>query len=241
MNNSLLTVFCNFCKRLPWLRPEEKTIDTLTAFMQDAEHDMLTVITALQAHIDLLQAEQTSNQCSVTRFAVLNRSIERIISDLNVLSVISELVQAPRSTNRQSVQGLMLEIAAETQAAFELSNVTLSCTIATGTTLIGNAPALKIMITGMVLAVLHKCKKFETVRIVGLADKKSVSLSFDTGSTAGKGDFQPWQLGELRLIPTNGEGISLAAVEAMARLHHGHLSVSSISNDRRGYKLIFNV
>ena len=40
------------------MSPEEMAMDTLTAFVRDAEHDSLAVVTALQAHIDLLHDEQ---------------------------------------------------------------------------------------------------------------------------------------------------------------------------------------
>jgi len=223
------------------LQTEERTIDTLTAFVRDAEHDVLSVVMALQAHIDLLHDEQKRNHMSVIRFAVLNRAIARIITDITTLAAISELVMTPRSKQKQMLEGLMQEITVETQSAFNISRVALSCNIAAGTILIGNAAALKVMITGMVLAVLHKSHEFETVRIVGLTHKKRVSLSFDIGSEASENVFKPWKLGELRLIPTNGEGVSVAAVDAMARLHDGQLTVRTLSDQRHGYKLIFNV
>jgi hypothetical protein len=241
MNNSILVMLANSWKRVPWLQPEERTIDTLTAFVRDAEHDILSAVMALQAHIDLLHDEQERNHMPVFRFAVLNRAIARIVTDITVLDAISELLLTPRSNQKQMLEGLMQEIAQETQSAFNTSQVLLSCNIATGTTLVGNSGALKVMIRGIVLAVLHKSHEFETVRIVGLTHKKRVSLSFDTGPESIEGVFKPWQLGELRLTPTNGEGISLAAVDAMARFHHGHLSVSTLSDQRHGYRLIFNV
>jgi hypothetical protein len=226
---------------LSLLKPEEKAIDTLTAFVRDAEHDLLSVVTALQAHIDLLYEEQISNHMPVDRFAVLNRSIARLIADTTVLASVSELALAPRSKQKLLLEGLMQEIAAETRSAFSSSQVSLSCEIATGTTLFGNAGSLKVMIKGMVLTVLHKCHKLETVRIVGLTHKKRVSLSFDIGLEAYEGAFEPWQLGELRLIPTNGEGIRLAAVDAMARLQHGQLSVCTAPDLRPRYRLTFRV
>lgn len=133
------------------------------------------------------------------------------------------------------------EIAQETQSAFSSGQVSLFCDIAKDTILIGNVGPLKVMITAMVLAMLHQCHELEVVRIVGLTHKKRVSLSFDIGLEANERVFKPWRLGELRLMPTNGEGINLAAVDAMAPLHHGRLSVSTLSDERHVYRLIFRV
>jgi len=79
----------------------------------------------------------------------------------------------------------------------------------------------------------------ETIRIIGKTDKKNVSLSFDTGTKNKLCKFEPWQLGELRLVPVNGDGISLAAIDAIARLHKGQLSVKSLPNHRHEYRLSF--
>ncbi len=101
----------------------ERSIDTLSAFVKDAEHDILSVITALQAHIDLLHEEQVRNHMSVDRFAILNRSIARIVTDATSLSSVSELAHAPRSKERVILDVLMQEIAAETRSAFSKSQV----------------------------------------------------------------------------------------------------------------------
>jgi len=223
------------------MSPEEMAMDTLTAFVRDAEHDSLAVVTALQAHIDLLHDEQVRNHLPVDRFAVVNRAVARLLANTAVLASISELARAPQSKHKLLLEVLMQEIAAETRSAFSYSQVSLSCQIAPSATLTGNAAPLKSMITEMVLAVLQKCTSSETVRIVGLTDRNSVSLSFDIGMAAKKGAYSPWRLGGLRLMPINGEGISLSAVDAMARLHNGQLSVSNLPNRRHGYKLTFDV
>ncbi|MBY0357055.1 MAG: hypothetical protein K2W82_03565 [Candidatus Obscuribacterales bacterium] len=238
MNDSIIA---KLYKHLPWLQPKRKPIDTLTAFIKDAEHDVLSVVTALQAHIDLLYGEQLQNHLPVVRFAVLNRAVARIITDITALSNISELVLMPPSNQKQMLKRLMQEITQETQSAFALNHVSLSCDIEEGTILTGNVASLKTMITALVLAILHKAKEFETVRIVGLTNKKRVSLSFNTYKETAQEVFKRWQLGKLRFIPTNGEGISLATVDAMARLHNGHLSVSNFPNEQHGYKLTFKV
>lgn len=223
---------------------DERAIDTLTAFVRDAEHDILSVVTALQAHIDVLHDEQVRKQMPIDRFAVLNRAITRLITDTTALAAISELARTPRSEQKVVLAVLMQEIAAELRSEFTKSRVLLSCDIATGTTLIGDVGPVKTMITAMVVALLHKCHFLETVRIVGLTDHKRVTLSFDIGNqprkgTFSRGAFEPWRLGELRLLPTNGEGISLSAVDALARLHHGQLSVTTLPNERQAYRLTF--
>ena len=239
MNSPSLVILSRLLKRFPWLEAEERAIDILTAFVRDTEHDVLSVATALQAHVDLLHDELVLNHIPVDRFAVLSRAIARVIADITVLASISELVQAPQSDQKPLLEQLMQEISEDTSSAFTKSQVSLSFDIAAGTTLIGNARQLKAMITDMVLAVLLTCHKLDTVRIVGRTHRKRVSLTFNTGLEAKEVAFKPWRLGELRLIPTNGEGISLAAVDAMARLHHGHLSMSTLSDQRHGYRLVF--
>ena len=241
MINSIAKVLTKLWKRFPWVKSDERSIDTLTAFVRDSEHDVLSVVTALQAHLDLLHNEQERNHISVSRFAVLDRAVARIIADMTVLAAISEQVLIPKSRQKQMLDGLIKEIAQETQADFSESQVSLSCNIAAGTTLIGNADALKVMIRGMLLAVLRKSHEFETVKIVGFTDQKRVSLSIGTGLNNNDGTFKPWKLGELHTAPTNGEGINLAAVDAMARLHDGQLTVTSTPGERRGYRLIFQV
>ena len=240
MNKSILTKLSDSWKRFTKSQPEEEALDTLSAFVKDTEHEMIAVVTALQAHIDLLHGEQIINRLSVDRFAVLNRAMDRLISDTSVLASVSDLAQTPLAVEKLTLKGLVQEIADETQPAFKKSQVSLSCDIAKNTTLTGNAGSLKIMITKIVLAILAKCHQMETVRIVGLTDNKRVSLSFDIGLEANLAEFTPWQLGKLRLFPTNGDGITLSSVDAMARLYHGHLSVSTSSDQRHGYKLNFN-
>ncbi|MBI5174012.1 MAG: HAMP domain-containing histidine kinase [Candidatus Melainabacteria bacterium] len=224
-----------------WLEPEEKAIDTLTAFINDSEHELIAVITALQANVDLIYEEQRRNHLELDKFTKVNRTIARLTKDTKVLASVAELAKAARSNSKQTLAQLMKEIARDTKAAFASSQVTLNCNIAEGTNLIGQFGALKLMITGMLLAVLHKCKRLDTVTIVGLTSKRKVSLSFDTGIDTGEGVFTPWKLGQLRLTPMNGDGIGLSAVDAMARLHRGQLTVKTMADDRKVYRLLFKV
>src|SRR4029453_8993345 len=143
MNDSKLTVATNSRKRVPMLKPEETAIYTLTAFVRDAEHDLLSVVTALQAHMDLLYFDLVNNHMPVDRIAVMNRSIARLISDTTVLASVSELALASRSTEKLMLDGLMQEIAEETRSAFSSTQVSLSYHIAKGTSLFGNASSLK--------------------------------------------------------------------------------------------------
>lgn len=241
MNDSKMTAMGHLWKCFPRLEPEEKAIDTLTSFVRDAEHELLSVVTALQAHVDLLYDEQARDHRDVDRFCVVNRTIARLITDTNTLVYISEQAKAPRSNQKQMLEGLMQEIVSDTRSAFSISQVLLSCDIAAGTILIGNAGPLKLMITGMLLTVLNKCHKLDIIRVVGATDNRRVSLSFDAGSQDGGGVFEPWRLGKLRLMPLNGEGIGLSAIDAMARLHHGQLTVRTLSDERHGYRLIFRI
>lgn len=241
MIDSMLDKLSNLLKCLNPIQQEEARLDTLTALVRDAEQEILSVVTALQAHIDLLHDEHERDHLPVDRFVVLNRSMERLIADTTSLATVSELVQARRSTKKQSLERLMQEITQETLPAFEHSGVSLACQIAKGTILIGDADSLKILITEIILALLEKCHQLDIMNVSGLTERKRVSMSFDIGTTNSRSEFKPWRLGTLRLLPTTGEGIGLSAIEAMARIHHGHLSVSAGLDRRSGYKLIFQV
>ncbi len=239
MKTSVRALLANLYKWFPWI-PKQRT-DTLTAFVRDTEHDVLSVVAALQANVDVLHDEQERKHQPVTRFLVMNKAIARITADMTALADISELVLTPPSKQRQLLSKLMQEIAQETQSAFSLSKATFSCSVVAGTTVIGNTDALKVMITAIVLTVLAKCPELQTVWMAGRVNNDCVWLSFNSGLQADEGVFTPWQLGELRLAPTNGEGISLATVDALARLHHGHLSRSTLPDLRHGYRLILKV
>lgn len=214
-------------------------LDTITLLVRDTEHEFITIITALQAHIDLMQMEQSRNKLVTDRIAVLNRATARILKNTTALLAVSEEAQAPQSRRKVRLQMLMDEITADTILAFQKSKVALSCDIAAGTILAGRTSPVKLMIKSVVLAVLDKCHERETVQVVALKQKNRISLSVDTGSGADNGTFKPWNLGKLRLMPTNGEGIALAAVDAMARLHHGSLRVATRPDQRHRYKLVF--
>ncbi len=240
MNNTMQAKLAKLWKRLSQTQDEDSAFDTLTAFVKDTEHELISVVTALQAHIDVLHDEQIRNQLPVERFAALDRAVTRIISDTNTLASVSEQAHKPLSTQKLTLEMLISEIVDETRSAFKKSQVTLSCNIAKGTTLIGNAGSMKSMIKGIVLTVLDKCHQTETLSIVGLTHKKCVSLSFGIGLETGDGEFTPWELGKLRLLPANGEGITMSTVDAMARLNHGNLSVRTSTDQRQGYRLRFN-
>ncbi|MBX9725596.1 MAG: hypothetical protein K2X81_29635 [Candidatus Obscuribacterales bacterium] len=222
-------------------KPKEKSIDTLTAFVRDAEHELLSVLTALQAQIDLLKLEQENNNRPVDRFPGLNRSVARLIADTQVLATISLLATTPRSKSRVSLDSLMKEIISETKADFSRAKVTVSSVIENGTALIGEVEPLKQMCKGMLLVVLQKCSSLDQVNIIGMTLNKKVSIDYETGKHCEKEDFKPWRVGELRNVPTNGDGIKLAAIDAMARMHQGQLSVCSSTDEKDSYKLVFNV
>jgi light-regulated signal transduction histidine kinase (bacteriophytochrome) len=241
MSESLLVKLSEFSNRLLKRRRDKAPIETLTAFVRDTEHDVLTVVTALQAHVDLLREEQERNNKPVMRFTIVNRAIARIISDINVLTVISDLVLKPRATEKQSLDTLMQEVAIDTKSAFTERSASLCWNIPIGTTLQGDANALKLMITALLLFVLHHSLQSDNVAVASVTNDNRLCLSFDTGSAVNEGTFKPWQLGRLELNAVNGEGINLSTVDAIARLHDGHLDVRSLSGERFGYALIFDL
>lgn len=106
--------------------------------------------------------------------------------------------------------------------------------------MVGNDGLLKMMIKELVLVVLPTCHEMDTLNITGRSLHKRISLSFEIGSALNNREFLSWQLGSLRLIPTNGEGIMLSAVDAMAKLNNGYLSVRGSTDNRKGYRLTFS-
>ncbi|MBX9691799.1 MAG: hypothetical protein K2Z81_05400, partial [Cyanobacteria bacterium] len=177
----------------------------------------------------------------VDRFVVVDRSMTRLIDDVTVLAAVSALAQVPLSTVKIELVKLLEEITDETRPEFIDRQVLLTCDIAKDTTLIGNPASMKIMITNIILAVLHMCQRAETISITGLRGKKSVSMSFVSHKDSIGAEFKPWPLGKLRMVPTNGIGITLAAVQAMAQLQRGYLSVRQSANQRQEYQLSFEV
>ncbi|MBZ0187630.1 MAG: hypothetical protein K8F91_15390 [Candidatus Obscuribacterales bacterium] len=218
---------------------EEPAIRTLTAFVRDTEHELYSVITALKAHIDLLHNEQKTSNLPIDRFVVIDRIIARLIADTAILSAVSELAIKPRANTSTNLNQVMQEIAEETRLEFSDRQVTLSYNIAAGTNLIGNSDSLKHMITGVIVTVLGNCKKSETLQVVSITNKEGVSIDFGSDADDTKTDFEPWDLGSMRLIPTNGDGITLSAVDAMARFHYGFLSVVTSSTPRILCRLSF--
>ncbi len=240
MNKSMLNKLSQLCKRMSESDSVDG-IDTLAAFIRDNDHEVLSVVTALQAHLDLLHDELLLKNWPVDRFVVINRAVARLIADTITLSSVSQLIQAPRTKQKQTLESLVQEIADETKSAFSKSHVSLNCNISQGTTLVGNARAIKIMIKELVLAVLHNCKQFETVTISGSTHNKRASVACDIGSEVNEAKFKNWKLGHLDQIPTNGDGIMLSAVDAIARMNHGHLSVRPSTDNRQGFKLSFQI
>lgn len=227
-------------RSFPSLQSDRKAMDVLGAFIRDAEHEMKSVTTALQAHIDLLHHEQTKNSVSSERFKILNRAVARLISDTNILAAVTELTLTPRINSKFRVDALIQEITNETKLNFSAQGVLITSNVTAETNLNGSADALKLMLKETVLALLQECKKLETISITGRTDRHRVSLVFETGEKDNQGTFENWQLGKLRLCPTNGEGISLAAVDAIARMHRGQLSVKTLLNQRHEYRLVFS-
>ncbi|MBX9668363.1 MAG: hypothetical protein K2X93_12125 [Candidatus Obscuribacterales bacterium] len=240
MNKSMLSKLSGLYREIGGSHKVD-SIDTLVAFVRDNDHEVLSVVTALQAHLDLLHDELLLKNWPVDRFVVLNRAVDRLIADTVKLSSVSQLTQAPRVEQKRTLGSLVEEIAAETQPDFSKSNVSLNCNISQGTTLVQNARAVKLMIKELILAVLHNCKQLETVTLSGSSHKKLVSMACDTGSESNEGKFKRWQLGKLDQIPTNGDGIMLSTVDAIARLNHGHLSVRPSSDHRSEFRLSFQI
>lgn len=222
-----------------WLKPEDKALGTLTAFIRDAEHEFLEIITALQAHIDLLHEQQENNHEFADRFAVLDRTVARLIADTVVLASVAACTDVPKAKVTVPLKMVLQQVIDEIGPVDGSARISLN-DLSGNTTIIGNPALLKVMLTVMIRAILQKYRTRETVNVVESRNKKRLTLSFDIGLAVHEGTFTPWRLGELRSQPTNGEGISLAAVDAMARLQRGELHVRNLQDNQADYRLTFN-
>lgn len=240
MFNSIRSTIINSWKRLIDCARRRQAITTLTLYIKDTEHEKLAVITALKAHMDLLHDEHLRNSISTDRFLILNRSIFRLITDIESLSLVAALATKPESIQRLLVKNLIEETTLELQSELDTKGVTISLDIEERMTVKGDLIQTKHIFTQILIAILNECKNSDTIKVEGCSDKKRVSLTFSVGILAGESEFLPWRLGELHLIPMNGEGINLATVDAMARLQDGWLSVSNFMTDRKAYKLVFD-
>ena len=238
---SISILWSDLWSRLSRKNRDQEALDVLQAFIRDAEHELLALVTALKAHIDLLNGEQLSNIIATDRFLSLNRAIARLTIVTDFLASISEQTQGIQTKQKIIMEQLMQKITTDTSVLFGTNQVSLSYNIAGDAQLFGQMGPLKTMITLLALVIFNKCHKHEIINITGLLQKKCLSLLFSTDLDTYGVLFKPWQLGNLRQIPTNGEGIGLAAVSAMARLCGGQLSVGSLPDDRHEYKLVFGV
>jgi hypothetical protein len=121
MNDSLPTILGNLWKRSPWSTTDKIALDTVTGYVQDTEHDLLSIITALQANVELLRDEQMRNHLSVDRFIMFSRAISRLISDITAVASVSTLASASPSKKRHLLTALIEEISAETREEFKTS------------------------------------------------------------------------------------------------------------------------
>lgn len=240
MSNPVFEKLTKSWKRIGQFRAQETAIETLSAFIRDSEHEMISTATALQAHIDLLHDEQVRNRLPVDRFDVLNHAIDRLIKDTGILATVAAEAELPVTRKRWSLKKLIQDVVEETSAALSISKVSLNFDVPENATVVGNDGLLKMMIKELVLVVLPTCHEMDTLNITGRSLHKRISLSFEIGSALNNREFLSWQLGSLRLIPTNGEGIMLSAVDAMAKLNNGYLSVRGSTDNRKGYRLTFS-
>lgn len=229
----------DWCLRLPWTDPGKRSLDILTDFIIDAEHELIAVVTALQAHIDLLEAGLTKTEDAPERFAAINRAVSRLLADTAALASISELTKQGHSKEKSSLCLLVNETMSEMQVPIRDAQVIVSCDIPETAKVTASSSSLKLMLKALLLEILHKCDKQGTLRISALRKSRSVSIAFDTGRGAKESNFHSWRLGELHMRPTNGEGIRLAAIAAMARINHGYLSVCNLTDLPDEYSLTF--
>lgn len=239
MRESILSKMKKSWRHLVCRKSDNQTIETLTSYIKDTEHEELTVITALKAHLDLMHDELKRNSQPLSRFAILNRSVMRLINDIESMASVSQQAIATQLNQKLVLEDLIKEIEVSTKSEFIEKEVSLSWNIKKGTVLIGNAIQMKHMLTEIIYNILHSCKKLDNINITGQEQKKCVSMTFSANPIPTETDYIPWRLGELRLLPTNGDGIGLATVAAMARLQHGQLSITGFKTEKQVFKLIF--
>lgn len=239
MHESILSKMKKSWRHLVCSKTDNHTIETLTSYMKDTEHEELTVITTLKAHLDLMHDELRRNSQPLTRFAILNRSVMRLKNDIEAMASVSQQAIATQLNQKLLLEDLIQEVEVSTQAELGEKEVTLSWNIKKGTVLMGNAIQMKHMLTEIIYNILHGCKRLDNINITGYEQNKCVSMTFSANPIPTETNYIPWRLGELRLIPSNGDGIGLATVAAMARLQHGQLSITGFRTENQVFKLIF--
>ncbi len=239
MRESILSKMKKSWGHLVCSKTDNQAIETLTSYIKDTEHDELTVITALKAHLDLMHDELRRNSQPLSRFAILNRSVMRLINDIESMASVSQQAIATQVNQKLLLEDLIKEVEASTQDELSEKEVTLSWNIKKGTFLMGNAIQMKHMLSEIIFNILHGCKRLDNINITGQEQKKCVSMTFSANPIPRETNYVPWRLGELRLIPANGDGIGLATVAAMARLQHGQLSITGFKTEKQVFKLIF--
>lgn len=235
----LCSIFSKIYNNSKKLRYKENAVDTLSAFNIDFEHELHAVTTVIQAQIDLVFDERIENSDPISRATILNRNLDRLVKDTKSLSVVSNLAKLPQSKEKVRFQSLLEAVAYDTLPEFSARETSLSFFDAQESSLFGYSESLEHMLIRVVLIVLQLNKALDIVTIVVESSKENVSLIFDSGIKDNeKPEFKRWQLGKLHLMATNGDGIMLSAVDAIARMHSGYLSISTALSKKQTFKLI---
>jgi hypothetical protein len=172
MTNPILSRLANTWKRLSNPQADDLAIATLGAFVKDNEHEMASVVTALQAHIDLIHDEQIRNNIPVDRFAIVDRLITRLISNTNILASVAAQAQRSVATQKLSLDQVLFQIIEDSSEQFKLGRINVHCDIAKGLVLVCNAVALNAMVKGVISSVIDQCHEQETVMIVAGEHKR---------------------------------------------------------------------
>lgn len=241
MSNSIIDSLLKYLKRCRVIQLELSNIDILSAFIKDFVHELLAVITAMQANVDLLEEPGVKNSAANKRINIIKKSINRLLRDTRVLTDVFRLSGKSKGQKTVNLEKLIKEVTDETNKDFQDRNASLCSDIAKNVTFTGDPVCYKKMIREIVLAILSLSKNIKIVNLVASTSEKAVSIKFFDGESSDLGVFQPWRLGELRLTPTNGDGIMLSAVDAMARLNSGNLNIRNLPDLPRAFQLKFNV
>ncbi|MBX9725441.1 MAG: hypothetical protein K2X81_28850, partial [Candidatus Obscuribacterales bacterium] len=152
---------------------------------------------------------------------------------------VAELAKARLSKQPIIMDKLIKAAVVEVRLLLLRRKISVSNNISKEQTLTGDTNPLRLLFKALLLTAIANCDEGDKINIE-CAEKES-NLSFTLGTELGSDNcfFEAWRLGELRLIASHDQGIELAAIDAMARMQGGYLSVCTKLDKYSGYRLTF--
>jgi signal transduction histidine kinase len=215
--------------------PVEESFVVLRRFMSNASHELGTPLSIMQANLESLELDLEKKGQKVEKLEVVNRSVERmktLVADLNLLA----RVENPHHVlPRQNInmQDLIRVIMAEYSQAFCDKNIQLKEGQIQSIVVNGHADSIKRVFLNLLQNALRYTNAGGTVTVNCTASDKLCRLSVsDTGIGITKEDlphiFERFYRSDVaRERSSNGSGLGLSIVKAVAIWHGGKVEVHS--------------